>query len=142
METIKVKRTGLAPLVFEGEKLGEVGGKWSAGRELTRWWDFTAYRATNSFVFEIRLRTCWQGETDEYIVKIYDTLAELAADCAHPLSGPAEHLFSEFAAGDRGYPLGDQFAEKRERIADSLRRLWRERMGELLEELGMEERLA
>lgn len=79
MTTYTIKRTGLAPLTFKGDRLASVSGQYLFGRENNRWWELEVYRASNDeFVLRVSYLTIWQGELPHHEVCVCDSPKQLA----------------------------------------------------------------
>jgi EXLDI family protein len=64
LEKIVIKRDGLPPIAFTGE---EIGSGCNRGHNSTRWTTVRIYRtAGGRFVAEVKRRTQWQGESDDF----------------------------------------------------------------------------
>lgn len=65
MEKIIVKRTGKAPLRFEGELLADCDSEIMAGNERTRWFSVRVYRLSDGrLVVAITYHSRWRGESE------------------------------------------------------------------------------
>ena len=83
MEKITLKRTGLRPLSFTGELVTgfetspdrAAGSYWSGATG--RWYEVNLYRtAKGRYVVQVSHYTQWQGEQDEYLARVFDSLEE------------------------------------------------------------------
>ena len=62
-KTYVLKRSGSRPLKFSGRLISSVEGRFSAGKEQTRYFDLSLYRtADGKFVVQVEYTTCWQDE--------------------------------------------------------------------------------
>lgn len=132
MTTYKLSRTGQAPLVFEGEELARVDGKWSAGREQNRYHNLAVYRtAGGNYILQVEYITQWQGEQrHDHVIVLGQDLSELA------------NALREYDPCTRvqGYPPGPQYAEKQDRLLTSMRSRYDEQVSALLDKIeGAEE---
>lgn len=60
-----LRRTGQAPLRFQGELLAEADGEYESGRDFNRWHELTVYRTRGGkYVLRIAYRSAHQGELD------------------------------------------------------------------------------
>ena len=74
MEKFSIKRDGLPPIVFTGEK---IASERSSGDRFTR---VIIYKTQGgNFVGEIQYLTCWQGERDHFRATSKKTAGELIA---------------------------------------------------------------
>ncbi len=56
--TVKLRRTGLAPLIFKGKQLASVSGQYLQNRENNRWWELSVYRSeTEHYVLQVSFYT-------------------------------------------------------------------------------------
>lgn len=132
-QEIRIRRTGEPPLVFRGALLAEGSSRESRGDGENRWHEVRVYRtAAGKIVYQVEFSTRWQGERDTSDVHVADTL-----DAA------VQYLRGYDPTGERGigYPPGEQFASRQERMLAGLRRRWDAMLGELLDALGVEERV-
>lgn len=95
MTEIKLTRTGLRPLVFNGNLLSE---HTTRDHNSTRWTNVRVFETkTGKIVVGIAYMTCWQGETDRLTADVFTTRAdalsrveenvsELASDVATDLN--------------------------------------------------------
>jgi len=128
-EEITLPRTGDRPLAFTGELLAQEETKWWAGKESNRWHKLALYRtAGDRWVLAIGYRTQWEGEVDHDEVFVCAT-AEEAAECLRSTI-PTEHL--------RGFPPGDQWAEKQSRLERDMTDRFLAAASRILKELGPE----
>jgi hypothetical protein len=78
MATYKLKRTGMAPLTFEGEELASVSGQYLHNRESNRWWELSVFRSdTGHHVLCVSFKTNWQGEVPHHEVRVCDSPTEV-----------------------------------------------------------------
>lgn len=150
-----LSRTGESPLQFRGQLIAESDSR-PPGRpptDATRWHELALYelepdpgteetRAAGvewprEYIVAVGWRTRWQGESDADDV--------LLAEDGMPLSGtsevvqalrdydPLQHL--------TGYPPGEHYCDKQQRLEQALTREWRRAVTELLEAAGVESRL-
>ena len=131
MDEITLKRTGHAPVQFQGELLARSDGSRRRGKEQTQYHVLGLYRAeAGGYVASVEYHTCWQGEEGRSDV--------LGAD-----SGPAlAKKLSAFdaAAAVTGFPPGrpgDQISAKRERVLADVRDRYAAQVSEVLEAAGI-----
>lgn len=111
-ERITIDRTGKPPLVFEGEVIAEVDGKWTNGRENNRWHALTLYRtAGRRYVLHVAYRTQWQGELDHDVAEVATAPRDLATWVR--TVDPLEAV--------KGYPTSEAYAEKQRRLEADMR---------------------
>jgi hypothetical protein len=124
---ITLDRTGLPPLRFRGEEVARVEGRWSRGRETNRWHEVAVYRTEGGrHVVAIGYRTLWQGELD------HDHVTHAAAPAA------VIEALQDYAplAHIGGYPPGESYREKQDRLQADILRRWEALVSELYERLG------
>lgn len=141
MAQIKLSRTGEAPLAFEGELLAEASGRQVHGKERNRWHEVAAYRtAGGKYVLGITYRSCWEGERDHHGAVVEDGI-----------EGVAEHLRSTVPTlhiegyrtilarvpDDRESPYRARQAALEAQLTED----WSHLVAEVLEALGVEERI-
>jgi hypothetical protein len=125
-----VIRTGQPPLKFEGMQLATASSKKDGSRhEAKQWYEASVYRTKGGgFVATAVYRTVWAHER-EYR---WATAHASAAEAITWLQGL--DVLSVVA----GYPEGEQFARKQERLMDALLDQWEWLVGELLAQCGDE----
>lgn len=132
MEEHKVPRTGNVPLAFQGEEVASSAGKYHTGQDQNRWHDITVYStAGGRYVVHIAYRTMWQGEDGHDTVVVCGLIPDIA-DTLRAYD-PLEHV--------AGYPPAEHFAEKQMRLEDGLRRRWASQVSDVLDALGVTERI-
>lgn len=78
MTQITIKRTGLPPLRFTGEKIGSGDTRIEHGNRANRWTEVNIYITKGcKWIAEVRSITCWQGEHDHFKASSFDTPKEL-----------------------------------------------------------------
>ena len=127
--TVKLRRTGLAPLIFKGEQLASVSGQYLHNRANNRWWELSVYRSeTEHYVLQVSFYTNWQGEvpahevcvcespsevcdwlarTGFFLSKVLTPLGEDAAKVGPVLKQQLHYLITDLCE-----ELGDEFAEE------------------------------
>jgi hypothetical protein len=81
LKFFRIKRTGMAPLIFKGEEVASVSGQYMRNRENNRWWDLTLYRSEfGHYVLQVSYYTNWQGELPRHEVGVCDSESDL---CFH-----------------------------------------------------------
>ncbi len=130
METVKLTRSGDAPIVFAGELLAENDGSRQLGRDHNRWHELAIYRTeAGRYVARIEYCTQWQGESGHAIA----TVVQSGADVARVFRDydPTSHVV--------GYPLPshadmpDPYADRRDRLNRDLRSRYAEQLREMLD---------
>lgn len=129
MSSYTLTRTGNRPLAFDGEAIAGATSRGSSGPAENRWHELAVYRtAGGALVLRLAYRTQWQGELahDEavQVASAEDAAAELRAydPCAYLL----------------GYPPGEHYAERQERVRRDLRLRYETAVSEVLGELEPE----
>lgn len=128
MDTIKLQRTGQAPLEFTGEVIARNGGQIENGQEQNRYYDISVYRTGGgNYVIAVEYCTCWRGESNYHFAASTDVpqnieiiLREAEADCGLAFVG---------------YPPGEAYAEKQGRLKLSLRQRFEQQMSDVLSEI-------
>lgn len=113
MSKITLKRTGQAPLKFEGALIARINGSHAAGNDPTRYFGIDLYRVDAVEIWHVAqvvYHTRWDGEPD-----IYEAFAGTAEDVRDWLVNftPEKHL--------RGFPPGDHYADRQARLVRDLR---------------------
>lgn len=123
MESITIKRTGEPPLTFRGKSVTEEVGGWQAGKEVNRWYDLTIYTTDNKgrYVAVISYQTQWQGEDGRQ-----DATVGSAANVKAWLGqyDPNKHV--------AGFPGGEHYQDRQEKLLRGLRNQFDARLGDLL----------
>ena len=118
-------RTGQGPLVFRGQRLGAVTGPVHGHRVLERWYDLALYQTTDEgAVLQIVYRTRRPGEVDHHTAI---RLASLDPDLVL-----AELRNYQPLAPVLGYPPGEVFRAKQERLERTLQQVYDARVSALL----------
>ena len=110
--TFVLRRSGHAPLRFQGELLTEADGHGHSGPAQNRWHELAVYRtAGGRYVASVSYRSRYQDESDH----------DRAAVCAD-VRAVADYLCgidpTEFV---RGFPDGEHYAEKQRRLMLDIR---------------------
>jgi len=131
-QSVRLTRTGDAPLAFIGRTLADVSGKRLGEADVPRWHDVTIYEtAGGQYVVAIGYRTTGKGETGR------DTLAVVAD--RNELQDALKRY--DPVANVQGIPPGAQRAEARARLAAMMRQQWETLIALALTEVGVEERV-
>ena len=78
MENYKVKRDGLPPIVFTGEKIGHGTTRTVSGSGQNRWTDVDIYRTQGGkYIASIARMTIWEGESNRRTATSKPTAAEI-----------------------------------------------------------------
>lgn len=125
-----VPRTGQQPLRFEGTQLASVTGPKLAAHsrgedrgKYHRWHELGLYQTRGgAYVLHIGYRSTWPGELDHDEARPLDTLAAVAA----ALQAHDSDLFVE------GWPEGDQFNARQERLLRDVKRGYFDAVSKLL----------
>lgn len=121
-ETIRLACTGWPDMVFEGRRLASTDG---SGPSINRWHNLALYaRDDTHYVVSISYRTQWDGEL------AHDTVYS-TTDQAGVIGALRDH---DPTAVVRGYPPGEQYAEKQARLFAELRSRYAAAVSELLRE--------
>lgn len=127
MESIELKRTGLRPLVFEGESLAEADGFRRGNNEPTRWHEIAVYRTEGGrYLVSITFRSRWAGEDSQYFV----------GDAGD--GGDIEAILRQYNPSPPGigFPPGSAYADRQARVEADLRRRYESLVTELFAALG------
>ena len=116
-------RTGHAQLTFQGDLLAKSDGHWFASVEQNRWHNIAIYQTEGgTFVVHVEYNTCWQGEAG----------ASMVDTCAAP-AGVEDILLSvDPTALVQGFPTGEAYAEKQDRLMTGLRQRYAMQVSEVL----------
>jgi hypothetical protein len=121
-----LQRTGNASLKFDGELIAESKPETGSGkkaRDSKRWHEFAIYRTTaGKLVLAITYRAEWQGEHSHYSAEVFPDVPSVVA--AIRKYDPISHV--------RGYPPGEAYAEKQQRLLAEIRERYNAQVGELL----------
>jgi hypothetical protein len=133
MATIKITRTGKAPLVFEGELIAKAGGRITAGKEQNRWHEIAIYQTTGGrMVCRISYHTQWEGELEQSEAEEVE-VAALAAYLAT----------YDPTAQCQGFPDAPQYEARQARLMAWLRARYEAAVGEILAAVpGAEEEIS
>lgn len=126
MTDYRLRRSGQAPLRFAGELLYERDSRraGAGGQERNRWHAVRIYRTdAMAYVVQVAYRSTWQGEQDHDEVTVLDSAAELGRVLES--YDPCAYLL--------GFPPGEQYEERRQRIEAILRADWGAIVGEILD---------
>lgn len=127
-----VRRSGQAPLMFEGSVRRETSGRTGTYasslcvlREANRYHNLAVYDVSDGgYVATIEYHTQWQGETNHYS----------AAYCETP--GDVAQFFARYDPADNvvGFPPGEQFAEKQRRLLADIAARYKAQVTHLLDD--------
>lgn len=129
MQEVTIPRSGMPPLRFRGEEIARVDGQHAAGGDHNRWHEIVVYRtAGGTYAIAIDYHSQWQGELSHHF----------AATCADP--GEVNRIVQGYdpTANVVGYPPGDGYARKQDRLIADICRRYRALATELYEQLGVE----
>ena len=128
-ESVRLTRTGDAPLSFSGRILADVSGKRLGDGDASRWHDLAIYEtAGGQYVVAIAYRTTWKGERGR------DTLAVVVD--RNELRDALKRY--EPAVAVQGLPPGSQFTERQARL---MRQQWESLIAMALIDVDVEERV-
>ncbi len=131
-QSVRLTRTGDAPLAFTGRMLADVSGKRLAEGDVPRWHDLAIYEtAAGQYVVAIGYRTTWKGEMGRDSLAVVADRNELRD--ALKRYDPVAHV--------QGFPPGSQFAEKQARLVAMMRQQWDNLITMALNEVDVEERV-
>lgn len=131
-QSVRLTRTGDAPLAFIGRILADVSGQRLGEGDVPRWHDVAIYEtAGGQYVVAIGYRTTSKGEMGR------DTLAVIAD--RNELRDALKRY--DPVAQVQGVPPGPQGAEKRARLVAMMRQQWESLMAMALTEVDVEERV-
>lgn len=127
----RIPRTGLPPLVFEGDLLAEASSERHDGPLNSRWQELALYATTSDrYAAVVHLITRWHGEGDIIHAQHAATLGELVA-------------FLQGVDPLQGAFLPPPHNVRLERQAETIRRTitlaWKDLVGRVLDEAGLEE---
>lgn len=119
-----IQRTGDTPLIFSGKTVCGISGDYVNGKQLNRWFDLQLYSTTDGlYVASVIYQTRWQGETDRS-----DAHCGSASEVAAWLTEYDPQNCVE------GYPTGEAYRERQERLMRTICDHYEHRVGELLVE--------
>lgn len=130
MDTVKLTRSGDAPLVFAGELLEQNDGSRQLGREHTRWHALAIYRTESGrYIARIAYCTKWEGEVGHEIATVVGSGSDVAA------------VFRDYDPTSKvlGYPVRqhsdapDPYADRRERLHADIRARYEDQVSQLLD---------
>jgi hypothetical protein len=131
-ESVRLTRTGDAPLAFNGRILADVSGKRLGEGDVPRWHDVTIYEtAAGQYVVAIAYRTTGKGDLGRDTLAVVADRNELRD--ALKRYDPVAHV--------QGVPSGPQSAEKQARLVAMMRQQWEGLIALALTEVGVEERV-
>lgn len=131
-QSVRLTRTGDAPLAFSGRILADVSGKRLGEGDVPRWHDLAIYEtAAGQYVVAIGYRTTWKGETGRDTLAVVVDRNELRD--ALKRYDPVAHV--------HGFPRGSQFAEQQARLVAMVRQQWDTLIAMALTEVDVEERV-
>jgi hypothetical protein len=123
-ETIRLGRTGEAPLAITGTRLREADGRHWGGRERNRWYELSIWRLDDGRLCATAgLCTQWQGESS----------VEYAAVCRD--AAGVRRFFARWnpTRGGIGFPSGEAYVERQAALVAELRRQYDSLVSELLD---------
>lgn len=124
MRTHILQRTGNTSLKFDGEVVAESrpepqSGK--KGKDPQRWHELTIYRTSGGkFVLAITYRAEWKGEQSHYSAEIIPDVPSVVA--AIRKYDPIAHV--------RGFPPGEMYAERQQRLLAEIRQRFDAQVGD------------
>lgn len=131
LQSYRLDRTGKPPLAFEGEFIAGAYGEemLDEKRRNPRWHDLELYRTRSGrYVLSVRYASTWKEEVGFDEVVVVDSPEDVKGELARwdPLAPVA------------GYPPGEQFAAKQERLLADVRARFDRTVSELFSQLGPE----
>ena len=121
-EQVRLECTGGPDMVFQGRLLASHDG---SGSGVNRWHDIALYVTSDErYTVSISYRTLWEGELDHHA-------AYSATDEAGVIDALRQY---DPVAMVRGYPPGEQYAEKQRRLMEDLRRRYAAAVSDVLRE--------
>lgn len=126
---VRLERTGLKPLAFEGELVGSVNSRviteTKNGRKMSpRWFELSLYKTIGgAWVGQIRYVTKWRGEQG-FVTSF--TVRDEPID-SFRLFSVDEHV--------EGFPEGSGNDDRQERLLDFLRKNYRQAVTDLMMEV-------
>lgn len=129
-----LERTGNLPLTFEGEELASASSHRHQGPGQNRWHELLLYRTKGGrYAIAVSFHSRWQGEDDRHFAAHADT-PEAVRDAlkVYPVPPPGV-----------GYPPGEPYRAKQERLEADLRRRFDQAVSDLFRGLpdGFSERV-
>jgi hypothetical protein len=127
-----LRRTGMAPVRFDGRCIAYHFNNVVGGKCVPRWYDVAVYHRSategGGWVLECVYQSTWKGELSQSFVDVAMTREDmgrklLALGPAHALRGI-------------GYPPGAQFTERQRRMLDTLEVIRLSRISDVLQSLG------
>lgn len=130
--TTLLKRSGQRPLeinLADADDVGTFDGRHFGGREQNRWYEVQLYRLAEGWAAHVGYRTQWQGEVDVDWAEV-GTAAEIAGwlESLQPMPPGV------------GFPPGDAYRERQERLLAGLQQQWGAAVSELLDSPEFAER--
>lgn len=130
-EFFEIEVTGELPLEFEGEEIYDNSSHYTNSQENNRWHQITIYKAQDKegkyYVLNLKFKTLWQGEPEISEAWELNTIEEVAEELNS--YDPIIHL--------RGYPDGEHFEAKQEKLKAKLTFDWKQLKVEALKSLGI-----
>ena len=78
MEKFIIKRDGLPPIAFTGERIASASNEINSNGRANRWTEVKIYRSKGGkFIATLSRLTCWQGESDRHSAASFATAAEV-----------------------------------------------------------------
>lgn len=78
MEKLIIKRDGLPPIAFTGERIASASNEINSNGRANRWTEVKIYRSKGGkFIATLSRLTCWQGESDRHAAASFDTAPEI-----------------------------------------------------------------
>jgi hypothetical protein len=131
-QSVRLTRTGDAPLVFSGRVLADVSSKQLGEGDVPRWHDLAIYEtAAGQYVVAIGYRTTSKGETGRDTLAVVVDRSELRD--ALKRYDPVAHV--------PGASSGPPLADKQARLVTMMRQQWESLITLALTEVDLEERV-
>ncbi len=131
MENYSIPVTGELDLEIEADLIFEESTYWVDGKDNNRYHKLNIYEAVDDdgtyYVLHIFYKTQWQGEPEISEAWECETKEEVAAQLQD--YDPLAHLV--------GFPTGERYDERQERLKQRLAFNWKNMMVEALKELGI-----
>ncbi len=124
---LRLNRTGLRPLEFEGKALASASSRTMGGQDYSRWHELKLFQHDDGrYIVATAYRTQWQGEHDHDDVIVCNSPEEVEEQIR--ITSPVQYLV--------GFPIGEQYRQKQERIEADLSARFAAISSDVLEVLG------
>ena len=138
-QSFKLPRTGDTPVVFEGALIAARDGAFHRGEENIRRVDLSIYRLRDGrYLVHRAFITQWKGESDHHSVKVCNDTQRVLDWLRSWDPIQLERYAVGYPAHMRDHP---QFTRKHRGIFEELRKIYADRIADIFETLGLEQRV-